>query len=297
METVRGLVMQRTDRSMANTLSKEELDNVCTCLPVLIIQEAYLFKAALSKLRTEHSIRNRNTGIAARSAVSAIRRELDSVEVKMAEDVQVLKHDIELDVNNRKTDTRSDMKWADIQIEEINNRATISIGDLKTEIESAKWEATRRAIGACGAVHLSPQLSLSCLSCLAWPSRHLPFRTRRLPFLPRLHRLCRMQPHRHPRCVMLVLAQRRTTSTTKQGSTSFSLKSRRPSARSVHAARPSQTHSLAVFKRYNNLMLITYASILSLSTAKSWCSLLWRLADGESDKWRRTTRFRPNPAS
>lgn len=29
---------------------------------------------------------------------------------------------------------------------EINNRATISVGDLKTEIESAKWEATRRAI-------------------------------------------------------------------------------------------------------------------------------------------------------
>lgn len=106
-----------------------------------------MFKAALSKLRTEFNVRNRNTGIAARNAVSAIRRELDGVEVKMAEDVQVLKHDIELDVNNRKTDTRSDMKWADIAIEEINNRATISIGDLKTEIESAKWEATRRAIG------------------------------------------------------------------------------------------------------------------------------------------------------
>lgn len=101
----------------------------------------------MSKLRTEFNVRNRNTGIAARNAVSALRHELDSVEVKMAEDVQVLKHDIELDVNNRKTDTRSDMKWADIAIEEINNRATISIGDLKTEIESAKWEATRRAIG------------------------------------------------------------------------------------------------------------------------------------------------------
>ncbi len=65
----------------------------------------------------------------------------------MSEDVQMLKHDIELDMGNRKTDTRSDMKQASIDIEEINNRATISIGDLKTEIESAKWEATRRAIG------------------------------------------------------------------------------------------------------------------------------------------------------
>jgi hypothetical protein len=32
--------------------------------------------------------------------------------------------------------------------QEINNKFTISLGDLKTEIESAKWDATRRAICA-----------------------------------------------------------------------------------------------------------------------------------------------------
>lgn len=109
-------------------------------------QEAYLWKAALSKLRTEFNVRNRNAGIAGRNALSAIRRDLDSVELKMSEDVQTLKHDIELDMGNRKTDQRSEMKQTSITIEEISNRATISIGDLKTEIESAKWEATRRAI-------------------------------------------------------------------------------------------------------------------------------------------------------
>lgn len=92
-------------------------------------------------------MRNRNAGIAGRNALSAIRRDLDAVELKISEDVEALKHDTELDMGNRKTDTRSDMKQMSITIEEINNRATISIGDLKTEIESAKWEATRRAIG------------------------------------------------------------------------------------------------------------------------------------------------------
>ncbi|KLT38303.1 hypothetical protein CC85DRAFT_289651 [Cutaneotrichosporon oleaginosum] len=135
MESVRGLITQRVDRAATNMLSKEELDN-----------QAYLFKAALSKLRTEWNVRNRNTGIAGRNALSAIRRDLDGVELKMGEDVQMLKHDIELDMGNRKTDIRSDMKQTSINIQEINNRATISIGDLKTEIESAKWEATRRAI-------------------------------------------------------------------------------------------------------------------------------------------------------
>jgi hypothetical protein len=31
-------------------------------------------------------------------------------------------------------------------MQEINNKFTISLGDLKTEIEQAKWDATRRAI-------------------------------------------------------------------------------------------------------------------------------------------------------
>ncbi|TXT13682.1 hypothetical protein VHUM_01049 [Vanrija humicola] len=135
MEAARGLITRRADRATGNMLSKEELDN-----------EVYLFKAALSKLGTEFNLRTRNAGIAARDDLSAIRRELDAVEVKMAEEMQILKHDIEIEVNDRKTETRSEIKSFDIAIEEINNRATISVGDLKTEIESAKWEATRRAI-------------------------------------------------------------------------------------------------------------------------------------------------------
>lgn len=96
-----------------------------------------------------------------------MRRELESVDQRMAENVQVLKHDIELDLSTTKDETRAGLKAFDILIEvshghrsvvsslmdshmlslqEINNRATISVGDLKTEIESAKWEATRRAI-------------------------------------------------------------------------------------------------------------------------------------------------------
>jgi hypothetical protein len=77
-----------------------------------------------------------------------------------------------MDMNNRKSETRSDQKTFDISIEvrfagiqlvpkdssltcvrlmpsqEINNKFTISLGDLRTEIEQAKWDATRRAIGA-----------------------------------------------------------------------------------------------------------------------------------------------------
>lgn len=67
-----------------------------------------------------------------------------------------------MDMNNRKAETRTEIKGFDINIEvgftsvrisdradhiqkEINNKFTISLGDLRTEIESVKWDATRRA--------------------------------------------------------------------------------------------------------------------------------------------------------
>ena len=66
-------------------------------------------------------------------------------------------------MNNRKSETRSDQKSFDLEIEvrrlghpagvervahaqEINNKFTISLGDLRTEIESAKWDSVRRAM-------------------------------------------------------------------------------------------------------------------------------------------------------
>jgi hypothetical protein len=51
-----------------------------------------------------------------------------------------------MDMNNRNAENRSELKEFDLSIEEINNKFTISLGDLRTEIESAKWDATRRAI-------------------------------------------------------------------------------------------------------------------------------------------------------
>ncbi|RXK37730.1 hypothetical protein M231_04979 [Tremella mesenterica] len=135
MQAVRELIVRRGDRTRESMLGREDMENV-----------AYLFRAALSELRTELSVRARNDGAALKAMAGAIRREVDQLEQKMKEDVGTLKHDIEMDMNNRKSETRSELKGFDIAIEEINNKFTISLGDLRTEIESAKWDATRRAI-------------------------------------------------------------------------------------------------------------------------------------------------------
>lgn len=96
---------------------------------------------------------------------------------------------IEMDMNNRKSETRSEQKGYDIAIEvsialdssqtprslrfrfrqELNNKFTISIGDLKTEIEQAKWEATRRAISE--SAMILQVLELSADECTMTSSR------------------------------------------------------------------------------------------------------------------------------
>ncbi|WVQ95808.1 hypothetical protein IAU59_002907 [Kwoniella sp. CBS 9459] len=135
MEAVREMIIKRGTQTRHDMVGKEDAENA-----------AYLFNAALSELRTELSVQARNDGLALKAMAGAIRREVDGLEQKITEDVQVLKHDIEMDMNNRKAETRTEIKGFDIYIEEINNKFTISLGDLRTEIESVKWDATRRAI-------------------------------------------------------------------------------------------------------------------------------------------------------
>jgi hypothetical protein len=63
-------------------LHKEDVENA-----------AYLFKAALSELRTELNVRARNDGLALRSATNLIRREVDALDQRMKEEVGGLKHE------------------------------------------------------------------------------------------------------------------------------------------------------------------------------------------------------------
>lgn len=106
---------------------------ICHYELLTLSQAAYLFKAALSELRTELSVKARNDGIQLRSTASLIRREVDSLSQKLKEDIGTLKHEcvqdvcflfcadrlhsIEMDMNNRKAENRSDQKGYDIAIE------------------------------------------------------------------------------------------------------------------------------------------------------------------------------------
>ncbi|KIM90722.1 hypothetical protein PILCRDRAFT_94449 [Piloderma croceum F 1598] len=140
MRATRALLVDRAGRVRREGLAVKDLDN-----------QAYLFRAALSELRAEVTVRTRNESAAIRTATTALRRDVDRVDVKMKEDLATLKHEIQMELDSRKNESRTDMKKQDIVIEELMNKAIIELGDLRTEMESIKWDNMRKSVVALSA--------------------------------------------------------------------------------------------------------------------------------------------------
>lgn len=120
MEALRHLLITRGERVLDHHMSKTEVDN-----------QAYLFTAALSELRTELQVRARNDAAALRSMMTLLQREVDGLNQKMREDTGAMKHDIQVDMNNRKGEAKEEQNTLEQEIQDLNNRFTISISDLK----------------------------------------------------------------------------------------------------------------------------------------------------------------------
>lgn len=81
--------------------------------------------------------------------LSLITREVDSLEQRLSEGVADMKNEIQMDMNNRKNETREDQKAMDMKIQEINNKFTIRLGDIRTEIEAVRWETIWKGMSKC----------------------------------------------------------------------------------------------------------------------------------------------------
>ncbi|KAG8862638.1 hypothetical protein FRB96_001197 [Tulasnella sp. 330] len=97
MKATRGLLVGRIRNTYQDVVQVKDFDN-----------GAYLFRAALSELRTELTMRTRKETATLRTALTALRKETDSLDAKMKEDIASLKHE--------------------------------------TDIEQAKWNNTRRGV-------------------------------------------------------------------------------------------------------------------------------------------------------
>ncbi|KAJ7507727.1 hypothetical protein B0H11DRAFT_139138 [Mycena galericulata] len=135
MRATRALLVDRVGRVRREGLTVKDLDN-----------QAYLFRAALAELRAEITMSTNNDSAAMRTATAALRREVDRLDIKMKEDIATLKHEIQMELDSRKNEAKSDFKQQDIAIEELLNKAVVSISDLRTDVEEIKWDNMRRAV-------------------------------------------------------------------------------------------------------------------------------------------------------
>jgi len=95
-------------------------------------------------------IRNETAGI--NTSTAACRKELDSLSARMKEQVDILRHENQMEVDNRKNEARTDLKKQALTIENVTSKAMIQLGDLRTEMERTRWMNMYRSILSLGAV-------------------------------------------------------------------------------------------------------------------------------------------------
>lgn len=137
MRATRALLADRLGRVRREGLTRKDLDN-----------QAYLFRAALSKLRAEQTATSRSEITAMRERVSTLRREVDRLDVKMKEDLGNLKHEIQMELDTRKNESKAELKQRSMAIEEVLNKSIVQLGDLRAKMEEVKWDNTRNAVAA-----------------------------------------------------------------------------------------------------------------------------------------------------
>lgn len=81
--------------------------------------------------------------------MAAVTRDVESIGQKLREDVAIMKNEITLDLNNRKNEGREELKTIEMKIQEMNNKLTVSLGDVRTGIEAVRWETIWKGMSKC----------------------------------------------------------------------------------------------------------------------------------------------------
>ena len=152
MRATKALLTVAEEDAARDLVAKTDLEN-----------EAYLFSAALSELRTEVQMTARTDGIALRSLNAQLQREVDSLSQKMREDMNSLKNDNQLDLNNRKEEASTDINTIEQRIMDTNSKFILLVGDTRAALEANKWIQTRRSIGKAQNFALMPLSNLNAL--------------------------------------------------------------------------------------------------------------------------------------
>lgn len=88
----------------------------------------------------------RNDSVLLQSELTALAREVDTLEQRLGEDLGSMRDELELSMNDYRSDVREEQKVAEHHIQGINNRLTVMLGDTATELESLKMNVIWRGL-------------------------------------------------------------------------------------------------------------------------------------------------------
>lgn len=88
----------------------------------------------------------RNDSVLLQSELTALAREVDTLEQRLSEDLGSMRDEIELSMNDYRSDVREEQKVTEHHIQGINNRLTVMLGDTATELESLKMNVIWRGL-------------------------------------------------------------------------------------------------------------------------------------------------------
>ncbi|KAG9235502.1 hypothetical protein BJ875DRAFT_268844 [Amylocarpus encephaloides] len=136
MKAVRGLLALNLDVAKAGLVSKSDVEN-----------EAYLFRAACSELKTEVENSRKANEETMRRERTLLQHEVDILNQKVTQEVASLKDDLKGMFDDRKMAVREEQRTMNSSIQELNYKITVALNsDSKSEVEGLRWVLTRRSV-------------------------------------------------------------------------------------------------------------------------------------------------------
>ncbi|KAI0028074.1 hypothetical protein K488DRAFT_34708, partial [Vararia minispora EC-137] len=149
MHATRAALAARLAVVRRDALTHQDVDN-----------QAYLFRAALAEMRAEAGVRGRAEAAGVRAGAGAVRRDVDALGGRMNEELATLRHEIQMDVDSRKNEQRTESKARDLMLEEILNRSLVALYDLRSDMEEVRWENMRKSVVALTAFLIAIVISM-----------------------------------------------------------------------------------------------------------------------------------------
>lgn len=148
MKAIRLMLAINLDVAKEGLVSKSDTEN-----------EAYLFRAACSELRTTLQTTRHSETLRQRSQRSQLQHESDLLNQKFTQDLITMREELKAMFNERKLGLEEEKRKVDGMIQELNYAITTRLtSEAKSEVEGLRWILTRRAaltLGLCAFMIIS----------------------------------------------------------------------------------------------------------------------------------------------